>query len=513
MLSTLFVSSVAYAQLTVSERRGKALYFRGESSSGKEITAMLGDFDVPASTLNCAGCHGLRGEGKTEGGVTAGNLTWTNLVKAYGHTHPSGRKHGAFDEMLFKRAVVQGVDPAGNELAKAMPRYQMPAEDIADLIAYLKRIEADRDPGLTETTIKVGTILPKDGALAETGAAMKDVLTAYFANVNDKGGIYNRRIELQTIDAGSDAATTAANVRMHIKNGEFFAIVGGLSAGADKELAAVTRETEIPFMGPATLLTQNSAQDNRNLFYLLPGASQQARALVNFAAKKPELKKSRLAIVHSGNELALAATAAIEDEARKLGWTSVTNRSFSSERFDAAATVTALKAEGVEAVFFLAAGGGEAEFINAAVAANWTPHIFLLGALTGRSLISTLPLSFKDRVFLSFPSVPTDVGPEGLAELRALEEKYKFAPGHTSAKLNAFAAAKIFTEGLKRAGRELSREKLITALEGLYEYDTGVTPNITFGPNRRVGAMGAYVLSIDPAKREFISSGWVSNNN
>lgn len=510
LFSVLFVSSVAYAQLTVSERRGKALYFRGESPSGKEITAMLGDFDVPASTLNCAGCHGLRGEGKTEGGVTAGNLTWTNLVKAYGHTHPSGRKHGAFDEKLFTRALVQGVDPSGNELAKAMPRYQMSPGDIADLIAYLKRIEADRDPGLTETSIKVGTILPNDGALSEIGAAMKDVLTAYFASLNEKGGIYNRRIELQTIDAGPNAATTAANVRKHVENGEVFAIVSGLSAGADKELAVVTREAEIPFMGPATLLTQASAQDNRNLFYLLPGASQQARALVNFAAKKPELRKSRLAIVHSGNEVALAAATAIEDQARKLGWTSVSNRSFSN---DTAATVTALKAEGAEAVFFLAAGGDEAEFINAAVGANWTPHIFLLGALTGRGLISTLPLSFKDRVFLSFPTVPTDVGPEGLAELRALEEKYKFAPGHTSSKLNAFAAAKIFTEGLKRAGRDLSREKLITALEGLYEYDTGVTPSITFGPNRRVGAMGAYVLSIDPAKREFVSSGWVSNNN
>jgi ABC-type branched-subunit amino acid transport system substrate-binding protein len=496
--------------LSPQERRGKALYFRGESPSGKEITAILGDFDVPASTLNCAGCHGLRGEGKTEGGVTAGNLTWTNLIKAYGHTHPSGRKHGAFDEKLFTRALVQGVDPAGNELAKAMPRYQMSPEDIADLIAYLKRIEADRDPGLTETTIKIGTILPKDGALAEVGAAMKDVLTAYFANVNDKGGIYNRRIELQTIDAGTDAATTAANVRKHVENGEFFAIVSGLSAGADKELAAVTRETEIPFIGPVTLLTPNSAQDNRNLFYLLPGASQQARALVNFAAKKPELKKSRLAIVHSQNELSLAAAAAIEDQARKLGWTSVIKKSFSS---DAAATVTALKAEGAEAVFFLAVGSGEAEFIKAAVAANWTPHIFLLGAFTGRDLMNTLPLSFKDRVFLSFPTVPTDVGPKGLAELRALEEKYKFAPGHTSAKLNAFAAAKIFTEGLKRAGRELSREKLVTSLESLYEYDTGVTPSITFGPNRRVGAMGAYVLSIDPAKKEFVSSGWVSDNN
>jgi ABC-type branched-subunit amino acid transport system substrate-binding protein len=126
--------------------------------------------------------------------------------------------------------------------------------------------------------------------------------------------------------------------------------------------------------------------------------------------------------------------------------------------------------------------------------------------------VKTVPATFSNHIFVSFPSVPRDVSPAGLAELRALEEKYKFAHRHVASQLNAFAAAKIFTEALKRAGRDLSREKLITALEGLYEYDTGVTPSITFGPNRHVGAMGAYVMSIDPAKREFVSTGWVNNN-
>src|SRR5690349_13557972 len=78
--------------LTPQERRGKALYLRGESPTGREITALMGEVDVPASTLPCAGCHGARGEGKTEGGVTAGNLTWAHLLKPYGHTHPTGRK-------------------------------------------------------------------------------------------------------------------------------------------------------------------------------------------------------------------------------------------------------------------------------------------------------------------------------------------------------------------------------------------------------------------------------------
>ena len=506
-ISLLLASSAAYAQLTPSERRGKEIYLRGESPSGKKITAMLGDFDVPASTMSCGGCHGLRGEGKTEGGVSAGNLTWANLVKPYGHTHPSGRKHSAFDERLFTRSLVQGLDPAGNELAVAMPRFEMSPEDMADLIAYLKRIDTDRDPGLTEATITVGTILPKQGALAETGKAMLDVLNAYFANVNDKGGIYNRRIELQAIEAGVDAAETAANARRRVEKGELFAIVGGLSAGADKELAVVTKEGEIPFVGPATLLTKTSAEDNRNLFYLLPGANQQARALVNFAAKKSELKKSRLAIVHAENELAVAAATAMEDQARKLGWSSVTTKSFSRGQLDATALASTLKAENTEAVFFLGDGGpgGEAAFINAAASAGWTPHVFLLGALTSRDLVKTLPANFKDRVFLAFPTVPGDVTPEGIAELRTLEEKYKFGPGHTASKLNAFAAAKIFTEALKRAGRDLSREKLVTALEGLYEYETGVMPSITFGPNRRIGSLGSYVVSPDLAQREFVS--------
>src|SRR5215213_6975657 len=166
--------------LTPQERRGRAIYLRGESASGQEIQAVVGEVDVPASTMTCAGCHGARGEGKTEGGVTAGNLTWANLVKPYGHTHPTGRKHGPFDEAAFVRAVTDGVDPSGNNMLAAMPRFKMSSEDVADLIAYVKRIEDDRDPGISDASVKVGTILPSKGSLAELGAAMRDVLAAFF---------------------------------------------------------------------------------------------------------------------------------------------------------------------------------------------------------------------------------------------------------------------------------------------------------------------------------------------
>ena len=82
-----------------------------------------------------------------------------------------------------------------------------------------------------------------------------------------------------------------------------------------------------------------------------------------------------------------------------------------------------------------------------------------------------------------------------------------------AAQISAYSAAKILVEALKRAGKDVSREKLIQSLEGLYEYQTGLTPAITYGPNRRVGAMGAYIVAIDLNGKQFVpASGWTNSN-
>src|SRR5918999_5686866 len=126
----VFASFSAVAQLTDSERRGKQIFLRGTSPSGGEIAGRIGETDVPAATATCGGCHGMRGEGKTEGGVTAGSLTWSNLIKPYGHTHTTGRKHGPFTESSFTRAVVNGLDSDGNDLLTVMPRYKLSPEEM-----------------------------------------------------------------------------------------------------------------------------------------------------------------------------------------------------------------------------------------------------------------------------------------------------------------------------------------------------------------------------------------------
>jgi ABC-type branched-subunit amino acid transport system substrate-binding protein len=497
--------------LTPAERRGRAIYFRSETSSKKEVTAMIGDVDVPASTVNCAGCHGRRGEGKTEGGVTAGNLTWNNLIKSYGHTHPNGRKHGPFTESSFAMAVVRGVDPGGNDLVVAMPRYRLSIEDMNDLIAYIKRLEFDRDPGLTSETIDVGVPLPTAPALAETGQAIRAVITAYFDELNAQGGIYNRKIKLHFTEPG--AADTATGLRTLMNGNQVFAFVGGLSAGADKQIAALAREEEIPFIGPATLLPQAEQPPNRYIFYLLPGVREQASALVNFADQQFGLKKQHSAIVFPTTELPSAAGEAALERAKQATGTDATKVAYATGSFDANKLAQQLKTEGATAVFIFGSGSETESFIQAANALQWTPYVFSLGVLASQDLAKSLPASFSKKVFLSFPTVPGDVKTLGIAEYGALVDKYKLQTKHTAAQLAALAAAKVFVEALKRAGADLSREQLITSLESLYDYDTNFTPKLIFGPNRRIGAAGAYVITIDSETKEFVSAGgWVGAN-
>ena len=496
-------------ELTSQEKRGKAFYLRGESSSGQEIVALMNDIDVPASTLTCAGCHGARGEGKTEGGVTAGNLTWSYLTKSYGHNDEGGRKHPAFSEVSFTRMLTTGLDPAGNKLAVAMPTYRMPQQDMADLIAYLKRIENDFDPGISETNIVIGTLLPEKGALTGLAQSMGDVLQAYFAEVNSRGGIYNRKIELRVMNG--DAKSTVPNLKHLIDDDQVFAIVSGLTAGAEDGVATLTQEKEVPFIGPSTLLPQRGLPLNRYIFYLLPGLKEQARALATFADKKIDATKSHSAIVSPDAEFNRTVASTLEEQTKKLRWNSVKTIYYPREGFSAARYVSELNQKGIDTVFFLGSGPEAAAVLNEAEATGWTPAIYMLGSLVGRNVSDAVTVKMKDRVFLAFPTVPTDISAAGAAEYTGLLQRNKLESTHAAAQASAIAAARILVYALERCGKDLSRERLVTTLEGLYEYDTGLMPRITFGPNRRIGALGAYVVTIDPERKLFPASAeWIT---
>jgi len=507
LLSVAFAASTD--RLTASEKRGKQIYLYGTSPSGGEITAILGssDNDAPGSLMACANCHGFDGRGKPEGGVIPSNITWEELTKSYGHTHAGGRWHPAYAEHSLAQAITEGVDPAGAPLAAVMPKYRMSRQDLADLLAYLKRLADDRDPGITETSIKVGTLLPMTGPLADVGEVAKTVIAGYFNDINDGGGIYNRRLELHVADA-PDASSIGASAKRLVENEQVFCLAGAFTAGADDDAFALMKSAETPLVGPFTLFPRVESPPNRHVFYLFSGLKEQARALVNFLVETKRAK--RLAVVYPEGRVFTEVSEAIEQYCQKAGCASVATLGYAKGRFDAGRTIERLRRENAEAVFLFGMGAEEKTLLKEVEKTGWSPYVILSGALAGGDIFDP-PASFNGKISLSFPTLPSDQTEAGLAEYRAFAQKHKLPAKRLAVQLSSYCAAKLLAHAIKQAGRDISREKLIGALEGLYEFNTGLTPPITYNANRRIGALGAYVVAVDLEKRSLIpASEWIT---
>jgi len=161
------------------------------------------------------------------------------------------------------------------------------------------------------------------------------------------------------------------------------------------------------------------------------------------------------------------------------------------------------------AVFFIGSLTDTLAFMNAAAKVNWFPQILLQSGGVASGIFDA-PAGFEGKIFFTAPNSPFDQTADGLKEFQAFVEKYKLPRKHLGAQAAAYSSAKVLIEALKRVGKDLTREKLIQTLEGFYEFPTGLTPPLTYGPNRRVGAMGAYVVAVDLKEKKFTPvSGWV----
>ena len=505
-----FLTTNAQVPLTPPESRGKEIYLLGTSKAGRNILAYIGDesMEVPGGSMACANCHGLSGQGKPEGGIDPSNITWEALSKPYGVTHSSGRKHPPYTARALEFAITRGLDPAGHRLQYTMPRYQMSKEDLDDLILYLKRLGTDFDPGISDDKIVIGTALPASGVLAEMGQAAKDILTAYFAELNAQGGVYNRRIDLKFTETGPDPATTRNNIERLIKDEKVFAMTGVFLAGAEKEVIPTLAQLETPLVGPMTLFPDVGTPLNRQVFYLLSGGATQARVLVSFVAKKPDIKDS-LAVIYQLSDLNTSIFDAIKSQLQKESLKSPISYVYTSGSLHADEFVKASRQNPPAAVFFVGPAQDLASLLNECEKENWYPQIFLPNG--GASF--NAPAGFDGKIFLALPASPTDQKPDALNELRALAEKYNLPQNHLAAQVTAYSGAKVLVEALKRSGKELSREKLIQSLEGLYQYSTGLTPPISYGPNRRIGALGAYIVVLNLKEKKWApATGWVEVN-
>ncbi|WP_437768948.1 ABC transporter substrate-binding protein [Sorangium sp. So ce281] len=525
-------------ELSPAARRGKRIYQRGATEDGRAVEGAIagGAAALSGREAACAGCHGPSGEGTTEGGVTAPPLAAERRLAASGERgggagQGRGTGDGAMTAAALAAAIREGRGPAGQRLSPVMPRYRLADADLSDLVDYLGCVGRDLDPGVTAGSVALGAALPLTGPEAPVGAAARDVLTAAFAEVNARGGLYRRRLELRVEDSSGPAGEAGATARLLDRG--VLALVGS-AFGGDPALRARLSEERAPLVGPLALTgapglasgaggagapglaggAPGRARDvaagaDDMVFQVLPGPDVLARVAVKHLAGAPANAAAAALVVHTRDRAGEAWASGAREEAAHRELSQLSTLPFEPGRLSPRDVADAARAHGAKAVLFWGPGAELASARAALDAAGSAVPIYAsAGSIAGHA--GALSRDLAGRVLFLYPGSLGERERASEEALRAFLRRAGVAQGPLGIQASAYVAAQIAIEALKRAGAHATREGLIAALERLRDFDAGPAPPVTFARNRRTGVLGASLLWMDPTSDTAVrASEWI----
>ncbi len=482
-------------------RRGRSLFQRGESARGEPLVGLLGPERIALSgpVAACSRCHTPSGRGSLEGGVEVPDIRPESLHRARlrAALDVEDRSRPAYDRSTLLRAITEGVSASGRKLGTTMPRYVLGKAEREELLAYLERLGESPDPGISPTTLTVGAALPLSGRLGEVGQDVADVLRAVFAEVNEGGGIFRRRVELVVEDdaalhAPGEASGPDATRRL-LERG-VLALVGSLRKGplpSDELL----RSEGAPLVLPIAL-GSGSGDDDSPIFFLYPEESEQARLVVQHLAREDEehqrLRRRPLVVVRPEDAEGRAWARAAREEALRRELPTPVEIPLVDGAPESAA-LQRLRGTAPAALLYMGPGSGLKALLAALPPLEVEAPVYAPASLAEASVVAG---SSHPVLFIYPPGV--EAREEHLRTFSAFLQRHGLRPRHVAFQLNAYAAAQVLLEALRRTGADVTRADLLLHLEELRDFDTGVTPQVTFGVNRRVGVQGAQLVRLNP---------------
>lgn len=123
---------------------GEQIYFSGRGEAGRTIPFTYGPMWLRMRGGSCASCHGCDGKGGLPimmSDEEAPPITWHALTEAEHEEKEYEEEHPPYDDRLVKRAIAEGLNPAGEPLDYVMPRWQLTEEELDAIVGFLKELD------------------------------------------------------------------------------------------------------------------------------------------------------------------------------------------------------------------------------------------------------------------------------------------------------------------------------------------------------------------------------------
>jgi ABC-type branched-subunit amino acid transport system substrate-binding protein len=350
--------------------------------------------------------------------------------------------------------------------------------------------------GVTDREILVGQFAAVSGPSAQLGQRLQAGIQAYFSSVNAQGGVGGRSLKLITRDDGYEPEKAAAAVKALINEDKVFALIG--SVGTPTGLAAlpIITEEKVPMVGMFTGAQALREPFNRQIFHVRASYYDETERIVQHLST---LGVTKIAVFYQNDAYGKAGLEGVKRALAKRQQAPVAMATVERNSVDVAGSVASIIAKEPQAVIQVGSYKACAAFIKEARKSGYGGQFFNVSFVGSKALADELGAVGSGVVVSQVVPFPLVASAPVVREYQqrmteAGDKDFDFSS------LEGYLTAKVFVEGLRRAGKTPTRESLINGLESIHDLNMGGF-TISYSPKDHEGSHYTELTIIDRSGR------------
>lgn len=342
---------------------------------------------------------------------------------------------------------------------------------------------AQADPGVGADKIVFGQVAAFEGPASALGLGMREGINAAFAEVNKKGGVKGRKLELVARDDGYEPAKSIEATKQALTEDKVFALIGPVGTPTSAATQPITAEQGVPFIGPFTGAEFLRNPYKPNVVNVRASYFQETEEMVERLTK--DLKIDRIAILYQDDAFGRAGLAGVQKAMEKRNMKMVSEGTFERNTTAVRGALLAIRKGDPQAVIMVGPYKPCAEFIKLARQVKMEAVYVNISFVGSDALAKELGEAGAGVVITQVVPFPHDASmPLVTAYQKALKAvNPSAAPGFVS--LEGYMVGRLVVAALEKIDGAPTRKGLLQALSsGTYVLD-GV--KLTFGANDNQG--------------------------
>jgi len=367
------------------------------------------------------------------------------------------------------------------------------------LIDWEKIKRARAVPGVTDTEILLGSSLALGGHASFLGIQTLHGALSYLNHINEQGGIHGRKIKVIAYDDGYDPPRCVANTKKLLNEDKVFALFCYVGTPTSVKIIPIVEKAKIPLLGLFTGANALREPLKRYIINVRASYYEETGAVVKHLIE--DLGIEKVAVFYQDDAYGLDGLEGTKIGLKKYGLAPVAAGTYIRGTLNVENGLNKIIPSGAEAVILIGTYDPCAKFIRLAKSKGFNPIFHNVSFVGADELAKKLGKEGEGVIITQVVPPPEErVLLPAAKDYARLLAKYYPQCMPTFVGFEGFVNAKILVEGLRRAGRELSREGFIDAIDTLDRYFVGIGAKISFGPNDHQGLEQVYFTKIKDGK-------------